>query len=130
MPTRGSVLVVDDHSDSREMIAEYLSGVGFTVSTAPDGAEAVTRVEQNPPDVVLMDLRMPGMMDGWEATRRIKAMKRTVVIAVTAHVFPHEREKALHVGCRAVFTKPVNLSALAAGIEQAMRDRAPASSNR
>jgi two-component system, cell cycle response regulator DivK len=131
MPTTGSILVVDDHTDSREMIAEYLSCIGFAVSTAADGAEAVTRAEQLRPDVVLMDLALPGVLDGWEATRRIKAspaMNRTVVIALTAHAFPQEREQALRAGCCAVFSKPVDVTALTASLQQAIRDHTPAAS--
>jgi len=101
MPATGSILVVDDHDDSRDMIAEYLCCIGYAVSTAADGAEAVARAEQLRPDVVLMDLVLPGVVDGCEATRRIKASpltNGTVVIALTAHALLPEREQALRAG--------------------------------
>jgi CheY-like chemotaxis protein len=123
-----SVLVVDDHEDTRELLSEYLAHLGFAVATAHDGATALTRAERLQPDVVLMDLWLPGTMDGWEATRRLKAMlKHLVVIAVTAHVWPQDHQKALHAGCQGVFTKPVNLAALAAQIAEVTQRRRDAS---
>ena len=126
MSPKPSVLVVDDHDDSRDLIAEYLSLKGFDVTTAADGVAAVTRAEQLHPQVVLMDLGLPGMMDGCEATRRIKASpmtQNTVVIAVTAHAFPHEQQKAMHAGCHAVMTKPLDVAKLAALVESVIRQR-------
>jgi len=73
-----SILVVDDPQRSLEMIAEYLSFIGFAVSTASDAVAALARAEQLRPDVVLMDLALPGAMDGWEATRRIKASQPSI----------------------------------------------------
>ena len=126
MPAKPSVLVVDDNDDSRDLLAEYLSLKGFDVTTAADGVVAVTRAEQIHPQVVLMDLALPGIIDGWEATRRIKTSpmtKDTVVIAVTAHAFPHDQQKAMHAGCHAVVTKPVDVAKLAALVESAIRQR-------
>ena len=126
MPAKPSVLVVDDHDDSRDLLAEYLSLKGFDVTIAADGVAAVTRAEQLIPQVVLMDLALPGMIDGCEATRRIKASpmtKDTVVIAVTAHAFPHEQQKAMHAGCHAVMTKPLDVVKLAALVESVIRQR-------
>lgn len=78
------VLVVDDHQDAREMYAEYLQFSGFRVVEASSGTEAVARAIDDHPDVIVMDLSLPGM-DGWEATRRIKADDRTRDIPVLAH---------------------------------------------
>jgi two-component system, cell cycle response regulator DivK len=119
---RPSVLVVDDVQDSREMLAEYLEWVGFRVDTASDAYEALTRAEEMRPDVVLMDLGLPGTMDGWEATRRVRAhplLKATTVIAVTAHGFPEDRERALAAGCCSVVLKPYDLTDLVACVERA-----------
>jgi CheY-like chemotaxis protein len=126
MPVHGSVLVVDDNTDNRELLAEFLVFAGFQVTTAASGADAVTVAQRVHPEVVLMDLAMPGLMDGWEATRRIKgdpSLRDTVVIAVTAHAFPPERERAMHAGCQAVFTKPYDVVAVAAHVERTVRDR-------
>src|SRR3954451_15169895 len=66
------VLVVDDYQDAREMCCEYLTYCGFRVAEARNGQEAIEKAAQLLPDLILMDLSLPGM-DGWEATRRLKA---------------------------------------------------------
>src|SRR5215208_4246740 len=81
------VLVVDDYQDAREMYAEYLSFSGFRVVEAGTGTEAVEKALALRPDVILMDLSLPGM-DGWAATRQLKSDDRTrsiPVVALTGH---------------------------------------------
>ena len=115
------VLVVEDDTDNREMLSEYLSFAGFEVASASNGADAVRRAEEVHPQVVLMDIALPGTIDGLETTRRIRSnpvLKDAVVIAVTAMAFPDARQQALRAGCRAVIIKPFDLLALAARIEQ------------
>lgn len=75
------VLIVEDYDDSREMFAEYLELSGFRVAQAVDGLEAVAKATELLPDVILMDLSLPGL-DGREATRRIKGDARTAEIPV------------------------------------------------
>ncbi|HSG39747.1 MAG TPA: response regulator [Thermoanaerobaculia bacterium] len=102
------VLVVDDVDHGREIFAEYLEFRGFRVATAADGLEAMEKAFELRPDVILMDLSLPGI-DGWEATRRLKADERTrdtPIIALTAHALASAHEKAREVGCDAVVTKP------------------------
>jgi two-component system, cell cycle response regulator DivK len=102
------VLVVDDVDHGREIFAEYLEFRGFRVATAADGLEALEKAFELRPDVILMDLSLPGI-DGWEATRRLKADERTQdipIIALTAHALASAHEKAREVGCNAVVTKP------------------------
>ena len=120
-PAKACVLVVDDDTDNREMLSEYLSFAGFEVAAASNGLEAVSRAEEMRPHVVLMDIALRGTMDGLETARRIKSnpvLKDAVVIAVTALAFPDARQKALAAGCRAVFVKPFDLVALTERIEQ------------
>ena len=112
---RGSVLVVDDHTDSRDMLSEFLKFAGFDVSTAATGDEAVARAQHLRPHVVFMDLSMPGL-DGYEATRRIKQapdLAGTVVFALTANALPRAKQLALAAGCDDVFVKPCDVAALA-----------------
>jgi two-component system, cell cycle response regulator DivK len=121
MPEKPSVLVVEDNRDSREMLAEYLAALGFPVAAAANSDEALARAEEIRPRVVLMDLALPGTLDGWETTRRLKAnpmLKHTVVIAVTANGLAAHREKAMHAGCHSVILKPYDLDALVARIEE------------
>lgn len=89
MRSRGQrVLIVDDYRDAAEMYALYLNLAGFETATAADGPEAIRLSQQKRPDLVLMDLGLPGM-DGFEVTRSLKANPSTAgipVVALTAHV--------------------------------------------
>jgi two-component system, cell cycle response regulator DivK len=114
MRSKPSVLVVDDSSDGREMLTEYLAFCGFHVAAAQDGTEAIEVARRLQPNVILMDLSMP-VVDGWEATRRLKAdplTKDIIVIVVTAHAFPPEQNAARSAGCDAVIIKPYDLTVL------------------
>jgi CheY-like chemotaxis protein len=91
------VLVVDDYDDARELLGVILQHVGFDVLLAANGAEAVETARRNRPDVVVMDLFMPGM-DGIEATRRIRqdpALGDVPVIAYTARTTPLDEDAQL-----------------------------------
>lgn len=102
------VLVVDDFADAREMYGEYLKFCGFRVAEAQNGVEAVERARRLKPDLILMDLSMP-VVDGWEATRRLKAdtlTKEIPVVALTGHAMLGHSESAQSAGCDVVITKP------------------------
>ena len=102
------ILVVDDYQDAREMYAEYLQFSGFRVAEAKNGNEAVEKAFALKPDLILMDLSLPGM-DGWEATRRLKAddaTKRIPVVALTGHALAGASEGAKKAGCDSFVTKP------------------------
>jgi len=102
------ILVVDDYQDAREMYAEYLQFSGFRVAEARNGNEAVTQAFSLRPDLILMDLSLPGM-DGWEATRLLKADDRTKhipVVALTGHALAGASEGAKRAGCDSFVTKP------------------------
>jgi len=129
--TRLSILIVEDHRDNRELVAQYFTFMGYAVATAKTGAEAIAVAEAVRPHVVLMDLRLPGLMDGWEATRKFRAhplLKTSLVIAVTAHGFPPDVERAMHAGCHAVFIKPYDIVALEHEIRQLVSQRPNAAS--
>src|SRR5262249_20833218 len=100
---------VDNDADNRRLLARLLGGVGFTVAEAADGREAVERWEGTRPQLVWMDMRMPGV-DGYEATRAIRAREaggaRTVIIALTASAFEHDRPHILAAGCDEIVAKP------------------------
>ena len=102
------VLVVDDFQDNREMYAEYLAYCGFRVIEAKNGKEAIEQAFAQSPNVIIMDLSLP-VMDGWEATRRLKADGRTrsiPVIALTGHALQGHSKGALDAGCDAFVAKP------------------------
>ena len=102
------ILVVDDYQDAREMYAEYLQFSGFRVAEARNGNEALDQAFALKPDLILMDLSLPGM-DGWEATRVLKADDRTKhipVVALTGHALAGASEGAKRAGCDSFVTKP------------------------
>lgn len=102
------VLVVDDYADAREMYAEYLEFSGYRTAQAKNGLEALDQAFALTPDVILMDLSLP-VMDGWEATRRLKNDVRTKdipVVALTGHALEGHSESAKEAGCDAFLAKP------------------------
>ena len=108
------ILLVEDNPENRDMLSRRLIRRGFEVEFAEDGAEAVRMAREVSPALILMDLSLP-VMDGWEATRRIKADEATraiPVIALTAHAMASDRERALECGCDDYDTKPVDLARL------------------
>jgi two-component system cell cycle response regulator DivK len=108
------ILYVEDNEDNVYMLKSRLTRAGHTVLVAPDGAQAVTMAAAERPDLILMDLSLP-VLDGWEATRRIKSALETryiPVIALTAHAMAGDREKAIAAGCDDFDTKPVEMPRL------------------
>jgi len=115
------VLVVDDAEDNRLIYSEYLAFTGrFIVRTAVDGLDALAKVKEEKPDIILMDLSLP-KIDGWEATRRLKthpSTKDICIIALTGHGETPYVDRALHVGCSHVLVKPVLPDALVSEMER------------
>ncbi len=114
------ILVTDDKPENRRLLVDWLQAVGFQTMEAADGQEAITAWEKWTPHLIWMDIRMP-VMDGCEATRRIKASAggdNTIVIALTASAFEHDRDKALAAGCDDYVPKPVRESTIFEKIAQ------------
>lgn len=108
------ILLVEDNEMNRDMLSRRLIKKGYTVTIAVDGLQAVARASSDEPDLILMDMSLPEI-DGWEATRRIKAEPGTrdiPIIALTAHAMSGDREKAIEAGCDEFDTKPVDLNRL------------------
>lgn len=108
------ILIVEDNEMNRDMLSRRLARHGFEVSVAVDGRAGIEAARSQQPDLVLMDLSLPGI-DGWEAARRLKADPTTAtipVIALTAHVMEGDRERALGAGCDAYATKPIDFREL------------------
>ena len=126
------VLVVEDYQDTREMYAAYLQFAGYGVAEAANGVEAVEKAQELVPDIVLMDLALP-RMDGWEATRRLKADPRTrhiPVVALTGHALAGHAEGAREAGCDAFVTKPCLPDALVAEIKRLLDQHTLKSDNK
>lgn len=117
---RAMILVVDDFEDNRDMYAEYLTFSGYRVVVAANGQEALDRAFVETPDVVIMDLSLP-VLDGWEATRRLKADARTKdvpVIALTGHALAGHSRGAKDAGCDGFIAKPCLPHALGEMVKQ------------
>jgi CheY-like chemotaxis protein len=113
------ILLVEDNEMNRDMLSRRLLRKGFEVVIAVDGEQAVTMAESEHPDLILMDMSLP-VIDGWEATRRVKTAKMTAhipVIALTAHAMSGDREKAISAGCDDYDTKPIEMPRLLEKIE-------------
>ena len=109
-----TILIVEDNEMNRDMLSRRLTRRGFEVVIAVDGKAGVEAAASHRPDLVLMDMSLP-VIDGWEATRRLKADPQTAaipVIALTAHAMAGDREKAMEAGCDDYDTKPIELPSL------------------
>jgi CheY-like chemotaxis protein len=116
------VLVVEDYQDAREMYVAYLQFSGYRVAEATNGMEAIEKTLELMPDIILMDLALP-KMDGWEATRLLKADERTrdiPIVALTGHALAGHADSATRAGCDAFVTKPCLPDALVAEIERVL----------
>src|SRR5207248_2896447 len=113
------ILVVEDNEVNQRILVRRLERRGFEVVTASDGKQGVALAGSEAPDLILMDMSLP-VLDGWEATRQIKAGPATgqiPVIALTAHAMVGDREQALDAGCDDYDVKPVDIDRLLGKIE-------------
>jgi CheY-like chemotaxis protein len=114
------ILLVEDQEMNRNMLSRRLIKRGYDVSIAVDGAEGLEKARAEAPELILMDMSLP-VIDGWEATRQLKADEATrgiPVVALTAHAMSTDRDKALEAGCDAYETKPVELPRLLETMEK------------
>ena len=114
------ILVVEDQEDNRTILRDLLGAAGYELIEAIDGAEGVKLAQQEKPDLILMDIQLPGM-DGYEATRRIKsdaALRTTPIIAVTSYALSGDEAKARAAGCDGYVTKPFSPRELLAKVRE------------
>jgi len=114
------ILVVEDNKDNMTLITDVLSSLDYEVISAKDGEEGLQVAKAEKPDLILMDLSLP-RMDGWTATRQLKAdteLAHIPVIALTAHAMIGDRERALAAGCDDYISKPINIRELAGKLTQ------------
>ena len=113
------LLLIEDNEMNRDMLSRRLQKQGYEIVMAVDGEEGIAKALAEAPALILMDMSLPGV-DGWEATRRLKAAPQThkiPVIALTAHAMADDRDKAMAAGCDDFDTKPVELSRLLSKIQ-------------
>jgi signal transduction histidine kinase/CheY-like chemotaxis protein len=123
-----TVLVVEDHAVNRKLARSALRRGGFEVFEVRTGEEAIDWLKRRTPDLVLMDIQLPGM-DGLEVTRRLKADPRTAglpVVALTAHAREQDARRATEAGCVGYITKPIRLSQFPRQVASYLLDPEPA----
>ncbi|MDI1248323.1 MAG: response regulator [Lacunisphaera sp.] len=121
------ILLVEDNEMNRDMLSRRLEKRGYTLSIAVDGGAGVALTKSEKPDLVLMDMSLP-VIDGWEATKQLKAdpeTKHIPIIALTAHAMDSDRQKAIGAGCDDFDTKPVELARLLGKIEELLKKFPP-----
>jgi CheY-like chemotaxis protein len=115
-----TILLVEDNEMNRDMLSRRLARKGYEVIIAEDGERGVALAQSERPDLILMDMSLP-VIDGWEATRRIKAtdaLRSIPIIALTAHAMGTDRDEAIGAGCDDYDTKPIELPRLIEKIER------------
>jgi len=126
------LLYVEDNEDNLYMLQLWFDVLGqYEILSARDGAAGIAIAAAERPDLILMDLNLPEI-DGWEATRRLKADPATCdipIIALSAHAMAGDCEKALATGCDDFDTKPIEFDRLLAKIEQALGAKASESAS-
>jgi two-component system, cell cycle response regulator DivK len=113
------ILLVEDNEMNRDMLSRRLQRKGYSVVTAEDGEKGLLLARSEMPDLILMDISLP-VMGGWEVTRLLKAddsTRQIPIIALTAHAWVTDREKAIEAGCDDYDTKPVEFARLSEKIE-------------
>jgi len=119
------ILLVEDNERNRDMLSRRLQRKGYTVACAVDGAQGVAQARSTRPDLILMDMSLP-VLDGWEATRQLKADPATrhiPIVALTAHAMASDEQQALEAGCDDFDTKPVDLARLLGKINALLADQ-------
>jgi len=121
------ILIVEDNEENRDVLTRRLERRGYSVLVAVDGQAGITLTQDEHPDVILMDLNLPDV-DGWEATKRIKANPQTAsipIIALTAHAVVGDEQRALQAGCNDYHSKPVEFTRLLDQIEALLKSTDP-----
>ena len=125
MTTR--IFIVDDNPTNLKLASDVLVSEGFAVESARDAEEALRLLERELPDLILMDIALPGM-DGLTLTRLLKAesrFKNVPIVALTASAMRGDEEKALEAGCMGYITKPINTRTFAQQIREFLSPRSP-----
>ncbi len=114
------ILIIEDQEDNRRIMTDMLNAAGFEVIEAVNGEDGVSMAESHVPDLILMDIQLPGV-DGYEATRRIKAqpaLGAIPIIAVTSYALSGDDKKAFEAGCDAYLAKPFSPRELLAKVRE------------
>jgi CheY-like chemotaxis protein len=108
------LLLVEDNELNRDMLSRRLGRAGFATTIAEDGEQALRKLAEERPELVLLDMNLP-VIDGWTVCQRVRAdaeLAGTPIIALTAHAMAEDRNRALSAGCDDYATKPIDFPAL------------------
>ncbi len=114
------IIIIEDNEMNRDMLSRRLGRRGYEIVIAIDGREGIEKTRMEHPDLVLMDMNLPNV-DGWEATRQLKAdieTRNIPIIALTAHAMNGDRERSLSAGCDDYDSKPLDLPRLLQKMEK------------
>jgi two-component system cell cycle response regulator DivK len=114
------ILVIEDQEDNRQIVRDLMTASGYELIEATTGEEGIAAAARERPDLILMDIQLPGI-DGYEVTRRIKAnpqLKTIPIIAVTSYALSGDDKKAFAAGCDGYVTKPYSPRLLLAKIRE------------
>lgn len=109
------ILVIEDNEDNREILRHQLSRLGYEAVEAADGLEGLKRAEEETPDMMIVDIMLPGGMDGREVVRRLRANSKTQatpILAVTVLFQKDEVQSCLDAGCNDVLSRPITIQQL------------------
>jgi two-component system cell cycle response regulator DivK len=114
------ILVIEDNEDNRSIVRDLLTATGYVVLEADTGEAGLTAAQAARPDLILMDVDLPGI-DGYEVTRRMRTLpelRAVPIVAVTSYALSGDDERALAAGCDAYVAKPFSPRALLATIRE------------
>ncbi|MBC7871716.1 MAG: response regulator [Chitinophagaceae bacterium] len=117
------ILYIEDDANNRMLVRRILMAYGFQVDEADNASKGIEMAQSNPPDLILMDMSMPGM-DGLTATAHIRTLPdihNIPIIALTANVMEGDKEKTLNAGCDGYIGKPIDVDTFADEITQYLR---------
>jgi CheY-like chemotaxis protein len=120
-----TILVVDDNPINLKLVSDLLAFEGYRVLKAEDGEQAAASVEAEPPDLILLDVDLPGI-DGLTLTKRLKSDVRTgdiIIVALTAFAMKADRQRAMAAGCDAYVTKPIDTRGLPGQVAELLQRR-------
>ena len=122
---KNRILIAEDNEDNLALMSLMMERKGFEVFTASNGRVALQIARDEHPELILLDLAMPEV-DGWTVAGELKgdpATQDIIILAITAHAMPHERESAIEAGCDNVMIKPFNITDLMNEIEELLESK-------
>ncbi|HSH03778.1 MAG TPA: response regulator transcription factor [Anaerolineae bacterium] len=119
-----TILIVDDEANIRDLAAAYLQREQFTIATVTNGHDALAFIHQTPPDLIILDLMLPGL-DGWEVCRQVRATSQLPILMLTARTDDIDKIIGLELGADDYLTKPFNPRELVARVKAILRRTSP-----